>query len=89
MKLADITRLKTGWHCASSKRICLTLIPMGKIVVWLLIGANFPYPQEAVGFIRSTAAVVDHTQINYNPALLQGNQEMVYNAVQSYFEAVI
>ena len=67
----------------------------GLAVDWPASSDNFPDPQEAVGFIsrnrseQTTAAVVDHTQINYNPALLQGNQEMVYNAVQSHFEAVI
>ena len=67
----------------------------GLAVDWTASLANFQDPQEAVCSIsrnrseQTTAAVVDHTQINYNPALLQGNQEMVYNAVQSHFEAVI
>ena len=67
----------------------------GLAVDWTTSSANFPDPQEAVRFIsrnrseQTATAIVDHTQINYNPAILQGNQEMAYNAMQSHFEAVI
>ena len=48
----------------------------GLAVDWTVSSANFSGPQEAVGFIsqnrsEQTAAIVDHTQISYNPALLK------------------